>query len=342
MNDPPRQLPSSSNAMTCISAMPTPSASPPWTCPSTIIGLIRTPQSSTAMNRRTCTCAGARVHVDDADVGAERVGEVRRVVHGLRVEVALDAVGQLERAVRGHRDLRDAAALLRVAAHLPAAVRPLQVVRATPRASPTRRSWPARGPCAPRPRRPRRRPGSTGSRRCRARTGSGRCRRARTSTSSGGMPELLGDDLRERRLVPLALGLAGDAEHRLAGRVHPQVGAVGHAEPEDVHVLARAGADALGEEATADAHQLAARPLLRLLAAQLRRSRRSPSRPAASAGSCPSRTSQPVGRRVRELLGRDEGSSSAARPGPRPARARAASTIRSTRYTASVIRNEQR
>ena len=55
MNEPPRQLPSSSNAMTCISAMPTPSARPPCTCPSTIIGLMRGPQSSTAMKRRTFT-----------------------------------------------------------------------------------------------------------------------------------------------------------------------------------------------------------------------------------------------------------------------------------------------
>ena len=57
MNDPLRQLPSSSNVMTSISAMPTPSARPPWICPSTIIGLIRTPQSSTAMKRRTLTSA---------------------------------------------------------------------------------------------------------------------------------------------------------------------------------------------------------------------------------------------------------------------------------------------
>ncbi len=55
MNEPPRQLPPESNAMTCIRAIPTPSASPPCTCPSTIIGLICTPQSSTAMNRRTLT-----------------------------------------------------------------------------------------------------------------------------------------------------------------------------------------------------------------------------------------------------------------------------------------------
>ena len=55
MNEPPRQLPSSSNAISCISAIPTPSARPPWIWPSMIIGLIRVPQSSTAMKRRTFT-----------------------------------------------------------------------------------------------------------------------------------------------------------------------------------------------------------------------------------------------------------------------------------------------
>jgi len=55
MNEPPRQFPSWSNAMTSIRAMPIPSASPPCTWPSTIIGLIRTPQSSTATNRLTVT-----------------------------------------------------------------------------------------------------------------------------------------------------------------------------------------------------------------------------------------------------------------------------------------------
>jgi hypothetical protein len=57
MNDPPRQLPCSSKAMSSMSAMPIPSASPPWICPSTIIGLIFVPQSSTAMKRRTLTIA---------------------------------------------------------------------------------------------------------------------------------------------------------------------------------------------------------------------------------------------------------------------------------------------
>ncbi len=48
MNVEPRQLPSSSKAICSIAAIAKPSVSPPMICPSTIIGLIRTPQSSTA------------------------------------------------------------------------------------------------------------------------------------------------------------------------------------------------------------------------------------------------------------------------------------------------------
>jgi len=55
MNEPPRQLPSASNVIACIRAMPSPSASPRWIWPATIIGLTRTPQSSTATKRRTRT-----------------------------------------------------------------------------------------------------------------------------------------------------------------------------------------------------------------------------------------------------------------------------------------------
>src|SRR5580692_3387385 len=43
--------------------------------------------------------AGAGVHVDHADVGTARVGQVGRVVHAGRVEVSLDAVGQLQAGV---------------------------------------------------------------------------------------------------------------------------------------------------------------------------------------------------------------------------------------------------
>ena len=80
--------------------------------------------------------------------------------------------------------------------------------------------------------------------------------------------QFLGDDLGERRLVALALGLNRQPHNGFAGRVHAQLAAVGHAEAEDVHVLARAGTDGLGEERHPDAHQLAALALLLLLGAQ--------------------------------------------------------------------------
>ena len=135
-------------------------------------------------------------------------------------------------------------------------------------------------------------------------------------------PELLGHDLGERRLVALALGLGADRDHRLARRVDAQVGAVVHRQPEDVHVLARAGADALGEERDADPHQLAAGPLLGLLAAQVLVAgdlHRDLHRLGVVAG-----VIRPAGRRlIRELLGRDEALASAARSGRRPSRARA-------------------
>ena len=84
-----------------------------------------------------------------------------------------------------------------------------------------------------------------------------------TSTSSTRQPELVRDDLRERRLVALALGLHADRELRGAGGRHAQRRAVVHRQPEHVHVLARAGADGLGEEGDADPHQLAALALAR-------------------------------------------------------------------------------
>ena len=143
--------------------------------------------------------------------------------------------------------------------------------------------------------------------------------------------ELLGDDLGERRLVALALGLHREPHDGLAGRVDPQLAAVGHAEAEDVHVLARPGADGLGEERDADAHQLAALALLRLLARAARRSRPSP---------CAWRMRRLVVAGVVDPAGlatctgtarAAAGSAAAARPGPSSARTARQSTIRSTR-----------
>ena len=82
-------------------------------------------------------------------------------------------------------------------------------------------------------------------------------------------PELVGDDLGEGRLVPLALGLHADADDRRAGGVDADLGAVEHLDAEDVERVRGTGADDLGEGGDADPHQLAARALLLLLAQQV-------------------------------------------------------------------------
>ena len=80
--------------------------------------------------------------------------------------------------------------------------------------------------------------------------------------------ELLGDDLGVGRLVTLALGLDPDAGQHLAGRMDADLAAVVHLQADDVEVVGRPGPDDLGEAADADAHQLAAFPLLELFLAQ--------------------------------------------------------------------------
>ena len=80
--------------------------------------------------------------------------------------------------------------------------------------------------------------------------------------------ELLGDDLRERGLVTLALRLDAEPGDHLAGRVDADLARVEHLDPEDVEVVRRARADDLGEAADADAHELAAGALLDLLATE--------------------------------------------------------------------------
>src|SRR5262245_42892341 len=81
----------------------------------------------------------------------------------------------------------------------------------------------------------------------------------------GGDAELLGEDLRLGRLVPLPLRLRPETGDGLAGRMNADLAAVEHLEPEDVEVLGGAGAHDLREARDADAHQLAPLPLLRLL-----------------------------------------------------------------------------
>ena len=207
---------------------------------------------------------GAGVDVDDADVGAERIGEVGGVVADLSFEASLDPLRQIAGAVCLHGDVLDRHRLLRVALDAEASCLVLDVGDACLQH--------ARGDdlglvphlagheCSSRTRH-----------RCRA-----RAIRAETEWSVVGVAmhdvdvfgrdaDLLGDDLGERCLVPLPLGLDRESDDGLPGRVDAEFAPVGHAETEDVHVLAWAGTDRLGEERDADAHQLTALALLGLL-----------------------------------------------------------------------------
>src|SRR5262249_41873414 len=73
-----------------------------------------------------------------------------------------------------------------------------------------------------------------------------------------GDPELLGEDLRVRGLVALALRLRAEAGNGLARGMHADLAAVEHLQAEDVEMLGRAGAHDLGEARDADAHELTA------------------------------------------------------------------------------------
>ena len=121
----------------------------------------------------------AGVDLDHAHVGPARERQVGRVVDGHRVQMALDAVRQLQVGVRGHGDLPARRPRPRHTAHLEAPRDPLEVLAAPPPASPPRPAAPAPAPCAPPPPPPRRTPASTATRRCRGRTACGRCRPAR-------------------------------------------------------------------------------------------------------------------------------------------------------------------
>ena len=59
-----------------------PWATPPWTWPSTIIGLISSPKSSTAVQRSIVDDPGLRIDLKLADMDAGGEGEVGRIPEG--------------------------------------------------------------------------------------------------------------------------------------------------------------------------------------------------------------------------------------------------------------------
>ena len=152
---------------------------------------------------------GVGVDVDDGDVGAVGVGEVRRVVDHLRVEPALHALGHRLAAVGAQRDVLDHRALLGVALDVPAALLPGEVL----------------GPRLEHRRGDQARLVAHLARDDRHRGAGDRRRAAAVGAEAVGRlvgvavahldvlrrdAELLGDDLRERRLVALALRLGAD------------------------------------------------------------------------------------------------------------------------------------
>ena len=212
MNDPPRQLPCSSNSMISISAMPTPSVRPPCTWPSMIMGLIWVPQSSTATNRRTVTCAVPGSMSTTQMYAPNGIGQVLGVVADLRFETALDALGQVAGAVGLHGDVLDGHRLRRVALDLERALHPFEVghrhleharcddLRLVPHLAGHQRGSGTRH---------RRRPAAVGAETERGVVGVA----VDDLDVLGRDADLLGDDLGEGRLVALALRLHRQAHH---------------------------------------------------------------------------------------------------------------------------------
>src|SRR6185503_14150366 len=85
----------------------------------------------------------------------------------------------------------------------------------------------------------------------------------------GGNAELLRDDLRVRRLVSLPLRLRTETRDGLSRRMNADLSRVEHLEAENVEGVRGAGADRFGEARDANAHELTACTLLRLLSAQI-------------------------------------------------------------------------
>ena len=210
--------------------------------------------------------AGAAIDVDDADVAAEREGQVRRIVVVRRLQARFHPLRVV--GVGGEGDLLDGLRLLRRALDHELADLPLQIflgdlqqVRgdlARLVADLARRHRRRRA-------RRRRRPAGVGAQAIGRRVGVALLDLDLRRRDA----QLLGDDLRVGRLVPLPLRLGAEARDRLAGGVDADLRRVEHLDAQDVEVLRRPGADDLDEAADADAHQLAARALLRLLLAQI-------------------------------------------------------------------------
>ncbi len=194
------------------------------------------------------------IDIEDADIGAEGIGHVRRIVVGNRLQTGLQPRNCL--IVGGKGDFRHGLEPLRIALHLEAVDLPFQIaVMDLQKVCGDHLRLGADFP-----------PGHRG---CGTRDRSGpRPVGAKPVGSCIGVAFLHGDivrrqadlgrqDLREGRGVALALTDGAEARDCRSGRMDADFAGIEHAEAENVAVLDRPGADDLGEEGDADAHQAA-------------------------------------------------------------------------------------
>src|SRR5215813_3570052 len=206
------------------------------------------------------------VDVDYADVAAERIGEVRRVVIRDRFEAGFHSLRVI--GVGGERDILNRLCAIGRAFDEELARLPLEVVFVgfeQVSGDLLRLVFDLAG--------------RYGARRA-------RCRSATAGVGAEPIwrgvgvaffnrhvidrdPEFFGDDLRIGRFVSLALRFGAESSDGFAGRVDANLGAVEHLQPKDVEVLRRACPDDLREAADADSHQLTALALFGLFLSEL-------------------------------------------------------------------------
>ncbi len=194
--------------------------------------------------------AGLGVDLNNNHIAPERIGQVRWVVVVDTFKARLHPLGEI--GVRGERNVLDGHTLVGCTLHEKLARLPLEVVFRC--LEEVRGEFPGLLTQLP---------SDDCCRSSRDRSAS-RAIRAKPVRCVVGIPfdhrdvrrrdaKLVGDDLRERRLVALTLALHTKLEDRLARRMDAQLGRIDHLESNDVVVAAGSSTDRFGEAGDADA-----------------------------------------------------------------------------------------
>ena len=199
-------------------------------------------------------CAGIDIDVDDADIGAERKSEIRRIVIVDRLQPGLHAGRHFVIGRPG--ELGHGLEALRIALDPEAIDVPFQIVVVHFEhvgGDHLRLGLDLAAGHGGRGARHRRRARAVGA----EPIGRGVGVALLDHDVVGGQAKLGGDDLGIGRLVTLALRLGAEPADAAAGRMNADFRGIEHGDAENVAGARRAGADDLGEEGDADAHQLA-------------------------------------------------------------------------------------